>query len=179
MNPRPFSIGGYAGGSMPMGDFKNRSDVGWHAGAFGSMTVAGSLSVRLDGAYSDFGNKVFTFGDTVITAGTKIFHTTVDAQYDLGTQSELEAGGGSIPYISAGVGFYRFSYEDSCSGTTGCSNFVLGNVTETRLGFNVGAGAIFFLSGFTPFVDIHYHTTSPKAGEVRFNMFLASFGLKF
>jgi opacity protein-like surface antigen len=176
--PRAFAVGVYAGGSMPVGDFKSRTDLGYHAGVFGSTTVAGSLSIRLDGAYSDFGKKVITFADTVITAGTTVLHTTLDAQYDLGRQSEMAVGGGSIPYISGGVGFYKVSYDDSCTGP-GCSLFVIGKGSETRWGLNAGAGATFFLSGFTPFIDVHYHTMTPKAGGIRLNMLLASFGLKF
>jgi opacity protein-like surface antigen len=178
VEPRPFAVGIYAGASMPIGDFKNVADLGYHAGVFGSTPLSGTLGIRLDGAFNDFGSKAFTFGDTTITRATKIYHTTIDVQYDLGTQSEIAAGGGSIPYISGGLGFYRFAVDDSCTGP-GCDNFVLGKSSETRWGLNVGAGANFFLSGFTPFVDIRYHTTSPKAGEVRFNMLLASFGLKF
>ena len=44
----------------------------------------------------------------------------------------------------------------------------------------VAVGATFFLSGFTPFIDVHYHSIFPKSGQaVRENMILASFGLKF
>lgn len=162
---------------MPTGTFKDNADVGYHGGVFGSTSLGGNFSVRLDGAYSDFGKKTVTYSDAVAVYGTKLFHTTLDAQYDLGSQTEIEAGGGSIPYISGGAGFYRFSFDDSCSGP-GCAGAVL-QTSETRFGINVGAGATFFLSGFTPFIDIRYHTLSPKANEARANMFLGSFGLKF
>jgi hypothetical protein len=175
--PRPYAVGIYAGASMPTGDFKNQADVGYHGGIFGSTTLSGNLSVRLDGAYSDFGKKTVTYSDAVAIYGTKLLHTTLDAQYDLGSQTEIAGGGGSIPYISGGAGFYRFSFDDSCTGT-GCAGTVL-KTAETRWGINVGGGATFFLSGFTPFVDVHYHSLSPKAGEARANMILASFGLKF
>lgn len=178
IGPKPFAVGIYGGASMPLGDFKDVTDLGFHVGVFGSTPLSGSLSIRLDGAYNDFGSKSFTFADTTITRATKIYHTTIDVQYDLGRESEIAIGGGSIPYISGGAGFYHFALDDSCTGT-GCDNFVLGELSETRWGINVGAGANFFLSGFTPFVDLRYHTTSPKTGEVRFNMFLASVGLKF
>ena len=175
--PRPYAVGIYAGGSMPTGAFKDNADVGYHGGVFGSTSLGGNVSVRLDGAYSDFGKKTVNYSDAVAVYGTKLFHTTLDAQYDLGSQSGIEAGGGSIPYISAGAGFYRFSFDDTCTGA-GCAGAVLTD-SETRWGLNFGGGATFFLSGFTPFVDIHYHTLSPKNGEARANMILGSFGLKF
>jgi len=162
---------------MPTGDFKGAADVGYHGGVFGSATLSGNVSVRLDGAYSDFGKKTVSGTNAVAVYGTKLFHTTLDAQYDLGSPTEIEAGGGSIPYISAGAGFYHFSYDDTCTGTQCAAPSF--NESETRFGLNVGAGATFFLSGFTPFVDVHYHTISPKANESRANMILGSFGLKF
>ena len=176
--PRPYAIGVYGGASMPMGDFKNQADLGFHAGAFGSTPLSGNLGVRLDAAYSDFGTKDFSVTGATASSATKIFHTTFDAEYSLGTQTEMASGGGALPYISGGAGFYRYSFDDKCSGT-GCNGIIFESLSETRWGLNIGAGANFFLSGFTPFVDVHYHTTSPKAAGIRFNMILASFGLKF
>ena len=178
MAPRPYALGVYAGASMPMGDFKDQADIGYHVGAFGSTALSGNVSVRLDGAYNDFGKKDVTFTDGVATYGTKISHITLGAQYDLGNPTEMAAGGGSIPYISAGVGFYRLAFDDSCTGA-GCAGLTFGSASETRWGLNFGAGADFFLSGFTPFIDVHYHTIAPKTNEIRDNMILASFGLKF
>ncbi len=175
--PRPYAIGVYAGASMPFGDFKDQADIGYHVGAFGSTALSGNLNIRLDGAYSDFGRKDVAFQDATVSFKTSMVHTTLDAEYSLGTQTEM-AGGGALPYISGGAGFYRFSYEDSCTGT-GCSTGTFGKANETRWGLNGGAGAVFFLSGFTPFVDIHLHSVSPKGQSLRVNMILASFGLKF
>lgn len=179
LNPRPFALGVYAGGSKPTGDFSSDVDLGYHVGAFGSTALSGAFSVRLDGAYSDFGKKDINVTDAVASFGTKMLHGTLDGQYDLGAQSEIEAGGGSIPYISAGAGFYRLSYDDQCAGTQ-CAFQGAQKSSETRWGLNIGAGANFFLSGFTPFVDIHYHTIFAKRSEeLTANMLVASFGLKF
>lgn len=176
--PRPYAVGAYAGASMPLGDFKDQADLGYHVGAFLSTALSGNLSVRLDGAYSDFGTKRVTFSDAMVSFKTSLVHTTLNAEYSLGTQTEM-AGGGALPYISGGAGFYRFSYDDVCTGT-GCSSGTSGSSTETRWGLNGGAGAVFFLSGFTPFIDIRLHTIAPKgAGSFRENLLLASFGLKF
>jgi opacity protein-like surface antigen len=177
--PRPYALGVYGGASMPVGDFKNQADVGFHLGAFGSTTLSGNLSIRLDAAYNNFGSKSFAETNASISEKSSVIHTTLDAEYSLGAQTEMASGGGALPYISGGAGFYRFSFDDSCSGT-GCSAFDLGTASETHWGLNAGGGAVFFLSGFTPFVDVHFHTIFPKSGqEGRANMILASFGLKF
>lgn len=175
--PRPYAVGVYAGASMPFGDFKNQANIGYHVGAFGSTTLSGNLSIRFDGAYSDFGTKDVTFTDATASFKTSMVHTTLDAEYSLGNQTEM-AGGGALPYISGGAGFYRFSYDDLCTGTA-CAAGKFGSANETRWGLNGGAGAVFFLSGFTPFVDIRLHTISPKGQSIRANMILASVGLKF
>ena len=177
--PRPYAIGVYAGASMPMGNFKDQADVGFHVGAFGSTTLTGNLSIRLDAAYNDFGSKSFSETNATISEKTTVVHTTLNAQYSLGAQTEMASGGGALPYISGGAGFYRFSFDDTCTGT-GCTAFDLGSAAETHWGLNAGAGAVFFLSGFTPFVDVHYHTVFPKNGQDgHANMILASFGLTF
>jgi opacity protein-like surface antigen len=169
----------YGGASMPIGDFKDQADIGFHVGAFGSTTLTGNLSVRLDAAYNNFGTKDFAATNATVSEKSNIIHTTLDAEYSLGAQTEMASGGGALPYISGGAGFYRFSFDDSCTGT-GCTAFDLGSSSETHWGLNAGAGAVFFLSGFTPFVDVHFHTIFPKSGQTgRANMILASFGLKF
>lgn len=177
--PRPFAIGVYAGASVPLGDFKDQADIGFHAGAFGSTPLSGNLSIRLDAAYNNFGSKDFSATNATLSEKTTMLHTTLDVEFSLGAQTEMSSGGGALPYISGGAGFYRFSFDDACAGT-GCSAFDLGSMSETHLGLNAGGGAIFPLSGFTPFVDVHFHTILPKNGqEGRANVLLASFGLKF
>lgn len=164
---------------MPLGDFKDQADVGYHVGAFGSTPLSGNLNIRLDAAYSDFGTKDFSFTGATASSKTKILHTTLDLEYSLGAQTEMASGGGALPYISGGAGFYRFSFDDTCSGT-GCSTVTFGEASETHWGLNGGGGAIFPLSGFTPFIDVHFHSMFPKSGQSgRANMILASFGLKF
>ena len=164
---------------MPIGDFKDQADVGFHVGAFGMSALSGNLSARLDGAYNDFGTKDFAVSGATASSKTSILHGTLDLQYNLGAETEMASGGGALPYISGGAGVYRFSFDDKCTGT-GCSSVTLGSASETHWGLNAGAGAIFPLSGFTPFVDVHFHTMFPKSGQSgRANMILASFGLKF
>lgn len=175
----PFDFGAYFGASLPLGAFKDQADVGFHGGAFGTFPLSDVLGIRIDGAYSDFGTKDFGVDNATASSKTTILHGTVDLQYKLGTENEMALGGGALPYISGGVGGYRFSFDDSCAGT-GCSGVVFGPDSETHWGLNGGAGALFPLSGFTPFADVRYHTIFPKKGQSgSTNMLLLSFGLKF
>lgn len=179
MTASPFDFGAYFGASLPLGSFKDQADAGFHGGAFGTFPLSDVLGLRIDGAYSDFGTKDFPVDNATASSKTTVLHGTVDLQYKLGTENEMALGGGALPYISGGLGAYRFSFDDSCAGT-GCSGVVFGPDSETHWGLNGGAGALFPLSGFTPFVDVHYHTIFPKSGQTgRANMLLLSFGLKF
>lgn len=172
--------GVYAGASMPTGSFKDQADLGFHGGAFGTFKVTSQFGVRVDGAYNYFGSKDFALdAATTATSKTSLLFATVNAQYDLGEETVMAPGGGALPYISGGVGAYRFSFDNACTGT-GCSAITVGSASETHWGLNVGAGSVFHLSSFTPFVDVRYHSIFPKSGQSgRANMLLASVGLRF
>ena len=172
-------VGVFAGASLPTGSFKDQADLGYHAGAFGTFMVTSQFGVRVDGAYNNFGTKDFTFDNASATSKTTLTFGTLNAQYDLGEETVMAPGGGALPYISGGVGMYRFSFDDTCTGAA-CSTVTFGAASETHWGLNAGAGAVFHLSAITPFVDIRYHSIFPKSGQSgRANMILASVGLRF
>lgn len=173
-------VGVYAGISKPTGSFSDQVDIGFHGGAFGTFKVTPQFGVRIDGAYNYFGSKDFPLDQTTTaTSKTTLSFGTLNAQYDLGEEVVMAPGGGALPYISAGVGAYRFSFDDACTGT-GCSAITSGALSATHWGLNVGAGSVFHMSSFTPFVDIRYHSICPRSGQSgRANIILASVGLRF
>lgn len=172
-------VGAYGGVSLPTGTFKDQADLGYHAGAFGTFKVTPQFGVRVDGAYNKFGTKDFTLPQASATSKTSLSFATLNAQYDLGEETVMAPGGGALPYISGGVGKYRFSFDDTCTGT-GCSGITVGATSETHWGLNVGVGSVFHLSAFTPFVDVRYHSIFPRSGQSgQANMILASAGLRF
>lgn len=175
-----FQVGVYAGASKPTGTFSDQADLGYHGGAFGTFKVTSQFGVRLDGVYNHFGSKGFPLDETTTaTSKTTLSFATLNAQYDLGEEVVMAPGGGALPYISGGVGAYRFSFDDACTGT-GCGRITFGPSSETHWGLNVGAGSVFHLSSFTPFVDIRYHSIFPKSGQSgQANLLLASVGLRF
>ncbi|MEP6509891.1 MAG: outer membrane beta-barrel protein [Gemmatimonadales bacterium] len=173
-------VGLYAGASKPTGTLSDQVDLGYHGGAFGTFKVTSQFGVRVDGAYNYFGSKDFPLdATTTATSKTTLSFATLNAQYDLGEEVVMAPGGGALPYISGGVGAYRFSFDDACTGT-GCGGITFAPSSETHWGLNVGAGSVFHLSSFTPFVDIRYHSIFPRSGQSgRVSMFLASVGLRF
>ena len=125
-------VGVYAGASLPTGTFKDQADLGYHAGAFGTFKVTPQFGIRLDGAYNDFGTKNFAIAQATASSKTALAFATLNAQYDLGEETVMAPGGGALPYISGGVGAYRFSFDDACTGT-GCSGITFGASSETPL----------------------------------------------
>ncbi len=176
---RALGFGVYAGGSFPLGDFKSEANTGYHGGLFGMLPLTQQLSVRADGSYTSFGSKNLVFTDVNVTEKTTLLIGTLDLHYNLGTVDEMAPNGGALPYISAGAGEYRFSFDDKC-GASGCGSVTFGDAHQNHWGLNAGAGAFLPFSGFTPFVDIRYHNVFWGDSQIPDAHFvLISLGLKF
>lgn len=173
-------LGIYGGGTAPRGDFKEETDIGWHAGALLKIRVTGAIDVRLDGAYNKFGSKTLDFTDATVTSESKVMFAALNAELNLGPDSAAYPGDNSIsPYLTAGPAMYAFEFETSCTGEC------LGTSVEdkkTKLGLNIGAGANIPVRGFPIFAEIRYHrfsTIFPVAiEEGTATMFTASVGFK-
>ena len=165
---RPFKLGGQLGASVPMGDFGDGADLGFHLGglieykpASLPMSLRGELTYHrnglkddlfgsdfgsIDGNFSqiDFvGNAVMPFGDAASTAR---------------------------PYVIGGLGLYRLKASAEFQDVDISD-------TQTKFGLNFGAGLTFNLSGFETFVETRFH--SVFADESNMNFIPLSFGFKF
>lgn len=171
----------YAGGTIPTGDFKDEANTGWHIGGMIKARVTGAVDVRLDGAYSKFGSKDFDFTTATVASETNVAFGALSAELNLGPDSAAYPGDNSIsPYITGGLGMYRFSFKGTCSGA--CTGFNGDPDSKTKLGFSIGAGANIPLRGFPTFAEVRYHrfgTVFPVSGlDGTATMLTASFGLK-
>ena len=143
-----------AGLTLPTGAFGDRNDAGYNVIVGLGMKQRGSpLGFRAEGIYNEF-NEHGT-NDKSHAGGV-----TANAVYDLATNSRNNT---SSLYIIGGVGYYStrepfFSSE-----------------SQTNIGWNVGGGFEFPLSGFSAYVEARYHTVSNTV--VRFVPI--SFGLAF
>lgn len=143
-----------AGLTLPTGAFGDRNDAGYNViVGLGMKQRGSSLGFRAEGIYNEF-NEHGT-GDKSHAGGI-----TANAIYDLTTNSRTNT---SSLYIIGGVGYYstRESFFSSES--------------QTNIGWNVGGGFEFPLSGFSAYVEARYHTVSNTV--VRFVPI--SFGLVF
>jgi len=165
---RPFKLGGQLGASVPMGDFGDGADLGFHLGglieykpASLPMSLRGELTYHRNGLKDDFfgsdfgsidgnfsqidfvGNAVMPFGDAASTAR---------------------------PYVIGGLGLYRLKASAEYEGIDVSD-------TQTKFGLNFGAGLTFNLSGFETFVETRFH--SVFAEDSNMNFIPLSFGFKF
>jgi opacity protein-like surface antigen len=168
---RPFKLGGALGATVPLGDFSDGANLGWHLGGLIEYKPA-SVPVNLRGeiTYHRNGLKDDFFSDEDPNIGN------VD-----GTASMLAFVGNAIipfgdpastarPYAIGGLGLYRLKV----AGDFGSFDI---SDTQTKFGLNVGGGFTFNLSGFETFVEARYHSIFTEDGNT--SMIPISFGFKF
>ena len=167
---RPFKLGGSLGATIPLGDFGDNAELGFHVGGLIDykpqsvpVTLRGEISYHrnglkkgffsdipgaedVDGNFSmiDFiGNAVIPFGDAESTAR---------------------------PYVIGGLGVYRFKFSGDVAGFDVSS-------TDTNFGINIGAGFSFDLSGFETFIEGRFHSVFSEGSNT--NLIPISFGFRF
>jgi opacity protein-like surface antigen len=147
-----FSLAG--GFSLANGDFGRRNDAGYSIGVGIGMTQAGSpLSFRADGIYNEFTSH---FNEEKSQAGGII----ASALYDF-----VMKDASFVPYAIGGVGLYS-TKEPS----------LFNDQSQTNVGWSLGAGIRFPLTGFSAYIESRYHSVSSSPG-VAFAPVV--FGLRF
>jgi opacity protein-like surface antigen len=166
---RPFKLGGALGATIPLGDFSDGADLGFHLGGLVEykpqsvpVSLRGEITYHRNGLKDDFfdvpgignvdgtfsminviGNAILPFGDAAATAR---------------------------PYAIAGIGLYRMKASAEFGGLDISD-------TQTKFGINVGGGFTFNLSGFETFIEARFHSVFTE--ESNTNFIPISFGFKF
>lgn len=144
-----------AGAALPTGNFSNGTDVGYNiTGGIAMMQRGSPLGFRVEGMFNEFG---VSNTDTKL----RVAAGTANATYDLPMSS---VGAGNALYLIGGIGYYntKDTFFDS---------------SESNVGFNVGAGFRFPLTGFSAYVEARYHTVSAANFDAHFIPIV--FGLSF
>lgn len=151
-------FGAAAGLSAPMGDFKDAFGSGYHlTGMVNFSAPLAPVGFRGEVSFNQFGVKSGLGAPSDTKAN--ILSGTANAVVSMPGMMGI--------YGIGGLGMYRSSV--SCSGCVADS--------ETKVGFNAGAGFKFGLSGFSAFVEARYHSVS--SDPTRTNFVPISFGLIF
>ena len=160
---RTFSLGVAGGASLPMGDFGDAREVGYHGQVvLGIRPVNWPVGLRADGMFhrfafdgADVNNNLFAgVGNLVLTVPT---------------------AGVIRPYIIGGAGVYniRRSGDDNLDD----NDIDLGRTSATEFGVNGGAGLTFQLAGFNTFLEARFHNIFTEDESTQ--MVPITFGLVF
>ena len=167
---RPFDIGLLGGATIPLGDFADGAETGFHVGGFLGFRLSQTspLKLRAEVAFNRFGLKSEFLDDedieVEIDGNASVLAVTGNAVYMAGGEGQAR------PYLMGGLGMYRLSVSAEAFGF----DF---SESETKFGFNAGAGVEFPLSGFTSFVEARFHSVSTEDGST--NFVPISFGIRF
>lgn len=143
-----------AGLTLPTGEFGNDNDAGYNLIlGIGAKPRTSQLGFRAEGMFNEFN----AHGTTEKSRAAGI---TGNVTYDLTAGNRTNASG---LFVIGGIGYY--STRDASFTTR----------TESNIGWNVGGGFQFPLTGFSGYVEARYHTVSNT--DVRFVPI--SFGLLF
>jgi opacity protein-like surface antigen len=134
---------GLTGGiALPMGDFGEGSDLGFHFGGQYQMPLSGKLGLRFNADWGRYGIKDID-GNTTMLGGV------VNLTYDINT------GTGLMPYVFGGLGYYNTKVE--------VGGF---SADASDLAFNVGAGYNFKMGNANLFTEIRYLSIQGDGGSL-------------
>ncbi len=145
-----FSPSLFAGAAVPTGDFADGAKTGYNIGGGLDMSMGMPIGFRADVDYSGF-----SFKDAVGGGNGNIFSGRLNAT--VGT-----SGMGPRFYGIAGGGFYRFSADGS---------------SDTKFGFNVGAGIDLPLGTLASRIEARYHSISSNGATTSYVP--VTFGIRF
>ena len=167
---RPFKLGGTLGATVPIGDFSDGADVGYHLGGlieYKPQSVP--FNLRGEITYNRNGLKTGYFsglpGAANIDGNVSMINFVGNAVIPFG-----DAAATARPYIIGGLGVYRLKFSGDLAG------FDL-TTTTTKFGINVGGGFTFNLSGFETFVEARFHSVFTENSNT--NFIPLSFGFRF
>jgi opacity protein-like surface antigen len=168
---RPFKLGGMLGATVPIGDFGDGANVGFHLGGLIEYKPnALPLSLRGEITYNRNGLKegFFSGEDPVfedVDGNVSILNFVGNGVIPFGDPAST-----ARPYAIGGIGVYRMNFSGEFGG------FDVSD-TQTKFGINVGGGFQFNLSGFETFVEARFHSVFAEGDNA--NFIPLSFGFKF
>lgn len=156
---RSLKFGGDLGASVPLGDFGDAADAGYHLGGLLEYTPK-SMPVSWRGEIAYNHN-----GISGVDGNFSMLNLVGNAVMPLGNKS-----GGIRPYAIGGLGIYRVKAAVSFEGQDVSQS-------DTKMGLNAGAGLSFQLSGFDTFVETRFNSVFTDGSNM--NFMPLTFGFKF
>lgn len=144
-----------AGASLPNGELGNHHDIGYNAIVGLGFPQRGSpLGFRVEGMLNEF-------NESNASRSSRAVGVSGNATLDL--NPPRPGASGNVFYGIGGIGYYgtRDAFE--------------GNFSDSNVGWNLGGGFRFPLTGFSAYAEARYHTIS----NTEFHFTAISFGLAF
>jgi opacity protein-like surface antigen len=167
---RPFKLGGALGATIPLGDFGDGADLGFHLGGLIEykpqsvpVNLRGEITYHRNGLKEGFFESIPGAGN--VDGNFSMINFVGNAVIPFG-----DAASTARPYVIGGLGLYRLKASAEFSGVDISD-------TQTKFGLNVGGGFIFNLSGFETFVEARFHSVFTEDSNT--NFIPISFGFKF
>lgn len=156
MAQNPFHFNIAAGAAVPTGDLADGASVGYNfTVGIGLRPALSPLGLRVEGKYNNFGAKDCDACDNLSVKG-------IDANAIYDFMPVTKTVGVSF-YGIGGLGAFKASSGDFDS--------------DTKLGWNIGAGLRLPLSGFSGYVEARFHQMNGDGGNLRWVPI--TFGLVF
>jgi hypothetical protein len=147
-----FSVGG--GLTLPLGDFGDAANTGWHGLAAVSFVPNNfPVGIQIDGMYQRFGGDEDVFGNDV---NLQLIQGTANAVY----RFETSEGTKVHPYLIGGIGLYNF--KETGDGVVGDPG------SNTDFGINGGAGFDFQAGALGLFVEGRFHNVFSDPDNTNF-----------
>ena len=148
-----------AGLAMPVGSTADAVKMGYNATlGLNIKPPLAPIGLRVEGAFNQFDGKSSAIGTRV-----------------LGVIANATLSGAAMPipmgYLIGGVGMYNMSVTDwpAAAGTKPDA--------VSKVGFNIGAGLNFPLTGFSTCAEVRFHIVQTEGGSTKF--IPITFGIKF
>jgi hypothetical protein len=159
MAQNPFHFNIAAGAAIPTGDLGDGANVGYNfTVGVGVRPALSPLGFRVEGKYNNFGAKDCPANLSCDNLSLK----GIDANVLYDFMPVTKTVGVSF-YGIGGLGAFKASVSDVDS--------------DTKLGWNIGAGLRIPLSGFSGYVEARFHQVQGNGGNV--NWIPLTFGLVF
>jgi hypothetical protein len=156
---RPLKLGGMLGATLPIGDFGDIADVGFHVGALGAFARP-TWPFALRGEITYHRNEAKD-----VDASQSILSFVPNIVWPFGMVEST-----ARPYVIGGFGLHRVTFKQEFLGDEVSD-------TQTKFGFNVGGGFTFNLTGFDAFVEARFHSVLTEGNSA--NFIPLSFGFVF
>ena len=158
---RAVRFGVQAGLSMPTGDFGDGANMGFLVGGTLDLRPAAlPVYFRADLAYQRWGLDDEAFGGLDVDGNASQISLAGNVVFPFPTE------GMARPYVLGGLGIYRSTISAEFLGEEQ-------DESETDLGFQLGGGVQFRLSGFDTYIEARYHDVADAS------FIPIVFGLKF